>query len=227
MCGRFTTTAPADILAAEFGLEEISAAFTPSFNVAPTHLVPVVTGRPRCALELFQWGLIPSWSSDRGRPGQLINARSESVAQKPSFREAFQKRRCLVLADGFYEWKNQVGQKIPMYIRLADKRPFSFAGLWEGWLSPDGEVVRTCTIITTPPNELLAPIHDRMPAILPRAARAAWLESADVSLLEPYPSDEMEAFSVSTLVNSPHNNAPECIAHAEPKGTLPLFPDWP
>jgi len=229
MCGRFTQTAPADLLAEEFGLEAIDPAYRPSFNIAPTHMIPVVTRASEPRLELFRWGLIPSWSPAATGGAQLINARRESVATKPSFRDAFRKRRCLVLADGFYEWQRRPGQKIPMYIRLRSKRPFAFAGLWEGWLSPEGEVVRSCSIITTTPNPTVARIHDRMPVILPRDARARWLDPDDPdpgALLEPYPDGEIEAYSVSPLVNKPDNDVPECIAPEQPKGTLPLFPDW-
>lgn len=231
MCGRFTSTAPADILAEEFGLDAVASSYAPSFNIAPTHMVPVVTNWTRRSLELFQWGLIPSWSKDRGSPGQLINARSETVATRAAFKEAFAKRRCLVLADGFYEWKNQVGTKVPMYIRLASRRPFAFAGLWEGWLSPDGEVVRTCTILTTRPCDAVASIHDRMPVLLTADGREQWLDhdradrEALRALMRPT-AEPLEAYSVGTLVNSPANDSDQCIAPEEPRGTLPLFPDW-
>jgi len=228
MCGRFTTTAPADILVEEFGLEAVAADYRPSFNVAPTQRVPAVTDLSARRLELLRWGLIPSWSRGPGDGAQLINARGESVASKPSFRDAYRKRRCLVLADGFYEWKRQLGKKIPMYIRLASKRPFAFAGLWEDWLSPQGDIVRSCAIVTTRPNDTVATIHDRMPVILSREGRDAWLDpdNRDPSdLLEPCTA-ELEAYSVSTLINKPSNNVPECIEPQQPKGTLPLFPDW-
>ena len=232
MCGRFTVTSPADILIEEFGLSRISAAFSPSFNIAPTQLAPVVTHFRDRELELFQWGLVPSWSRDRKIGSSLINARCESVRTKPTFKEAFARRRCLVLADGFYEWKKEVGRKIPMYIRRQCRRPFAFAGLWEGWHAPDGEVVRTCTVLTTEPNDVMADIHDRMPVILPPDARDVWL-NPDVTnwdtlrpLMTPYTHGDLEAYSVSPLVNSPANDCADCIAPQEPKGTLPMFPGW-
>jgi putative SOS response-associated peptidase YedK len=231
MCGRFTSTASAEVLAEEFGLHSVASGFAPSFNVAPSHLVPVVTRGTRRSLELFQWGLIPSWARDPAVASQLINARCESVGQKPSFRDAYARRRCLVVADGFYEWTPALGGKTPMYVRLRSRRPFAFAGLWEAWLSPAGEVIRTCTIITTEANRVLKPIHPRMPVILPEAAREAWLADHDDvaalrGLLRPYPDDELECFSVSDRVNSPRNNGPQCIVPQAPRGTLPLFPDW-
>ncbi len=232
MCGRFTVTSPADILIEEFGLTRVSAAFAPRFNIAPTQLAPVVTHFRARELELFQWGLVPSWARNKSVGPQLINARAESLATKPAFRDAFAKRRCLVLADGFYEWKREVGRKIPMYVRRESRRPFAFAGLWEGWLAPDGELVRSVTVVTTEPNDVMASIHDRMPVILPPDARELWLDPriddpARLSaLLRPYAGGDLEAFSVSTLVNSPANDCPDCIAREEPKGTLPMFPDW-
>lgn len=231
MCGRFTSTAPADVLAEAFGLDAVASDYHPSYNLAPTRPVPVVTGGgARRTLELFQWGLIPSWA-DRPRPGRLINARAETVATRRAFRDAFRKRRCLVLADGFYEWRRDGRRKIPMYIRDRSGRPFAMAGLWDCWMAPDGELVRTCAIVTTRPNRDVAPIHDRMPAILPADAHDVWLDhdrfdaEALSALLSPCPDGALEAYPVSPLVNSPANDSPRCIERQEPRGTLPLFPD--
>jgi putative SOS response-associated peptidase YedK len=147
----------------------------------------------------------------------MINARAETVAEKPSFRRALQKRRCLVLADGFYEWKAEGKKKIPMYIALTDHAPFGFAGLWETWKSPEGETIHSCTIITTTPNTLMESIHNRMPVILPRDAEAAWLDRSLedparlLPLLVPYSAENLDAYAVSPAVNSPRNDSPRCI----------------
>lgn len=229
MCGRFTTTAPADVLAEEFGLDAVAPAFAaPRFNVAPTHDVPVISAWAPTALEPMRWGLVPPWADTLAIGPRFINARAETVADKPAFRQAFEKRRCLVVGDGFYEWRRDGKRKIPMYVRLRSHRPWAFAGVWEGWLSPEGTLVKTCTIITTEPNELLAPIHDRMPAILDREARARWLDdtTADwaelLALLRPFPADAMEMFPVSTQVNKPDFDDPTCVERCEPPGTLTL-----
>jgi putative SOS response-associated peptidase YedK len=163
--------------------------------------------------------LIPSWAKDPEIGSRLINARSETLAEKPSFRSAFRRRRCLILADGFYEWKTIPGEKskLPMFIHLKNGKVFAFAGLWEIWSAPDGSEIRSCTIITTQPNEMMQSIHNRMPVILPINAYKDWLdpeERTPESLsqwLAPYPAGEMEAYPVSKLVNSPQNDVPECI----------------
>jgi len=161
--------------------------------------------------------LIPSWAKDPVIGSRMINARAESLAEKPSFRSAFRRRRCLVLADGFYEWRKDGARKTPMYIKLASGRPFAFAGLWENWFSPDGSNILSCTIITTQPNTLMEPIHNRMPVILPPEAYPVWLSPSEQdparlsALLSPYPPAQMTAFPVSTLVNSPANDSPGCI----------------
>jgi len=174
---------------------------------------------------MYKWGLIPSWSKDPSIGDRMINARAESLAEKPSFRNAYRRRRCLILADGFYEWKQNPGMKSkqPMYIRLKDNQPFAFAGLWELWNSPDGAEIRSCTIITTQPNALLEPIHNRMPVILPPDAYKLWNAPDDRQpaqlneLLVPYPADEMVAFPISKMVNSPDYDAPDVI---KPVGEL-------
>ena len=168
----------------------------------------------------LRWGLIPSWAKDPAIGNRLINARAETVAEKPSFRSAFAKRRCLVVADGFYEWRKTGKGKVPVYITLRSKRPFGFAGLYEHWKAPDGKEIRTCTIITTDSNELVRPIHDRMPVILPKAVEDRWLDPGEhdrgrlQALLQPYPSEEMDAYDVTTVVNNTRHDAPDCIAPA-------------
>jgi putative SOS response-associated peptidase YedK len=164
-------------------------------------------------LDMLRWGLIPSWSKEENIGSRMINARAETLAEKPSFKRLLHSKRCLVVTDGFYEWRQESGtkSKTPMYMTLKSKEPFAFAGLWDSWRSPDGQQIRTCTIITTEPNELLATIHNRMPAILTPEARDAWLdpalndEHALVSMLVPYKSDEMEARPVSRLINDPRS----------------------
>ncbi|MEK7214662.1 MAG: SOS response-associated peptidase, partial [Chloroflexota bacterium] len=167
--------------------------------------------------EVMRWGLVPSWAKDPSVGYRMINARAETVGEKPSFRQALLKRRCLVPADGFFEWRGAGKMRVPLRFTLKSGELFAFAGLWEGWRQPDGEWLHTCTIITTAPNDLVTRIHDRMPVILRRDAEDVWLDPKmiDVALLRgmlvPYPTAEMEARQVSTLVNSPQNDSPECI----------------
>ncbi len=176
MCGRFTLTINPDELQQQFGLSEAPPTqLAPRYNIAPTQAVAVIANNSDRKLELFQWGLIPSWAKDPKIGSKMINARAETLAEKPSFRTALKRRRCLVVADGFYEWKKTGSGKTPMYIQLKDGQPFGFAGLWEAWQSPDDGLIKTCTIITTTPNALLAEIHYRMPVILPREAYDTWL----------------------------------------------------
>jgi putative SOS response-associated peptidase YedK len=169
-------------------------------------------------LEWLRWGLIPSWAKDESIGSRMINARAETLAEKPSFKGLLRSKRCLIVADGFYEWKQENGSKIPMYMTLKSGEPFAFAGLWDLWKSPDGEHIRSCTIITTEPNDLVAPIHNRMPAILLPGAYADWLdpdmrdEQALSHWLAPYPAEEMTARPVSRLVNDPKRDSPELIA---------------
>jgi putative SOS response-associated peptidase YedK len=218
MCGRYTLAAPVGRLAEEFDLDASAVDLPPSYNVAPTQQVAAVLaegGERR--LEALRWGLIPSWADDPGIGARMINARSETAPEKPSFRGAFRRRRCLIPADGFYEWKRENGGKQPFHFRMMDGRPFAFAGLWEIWNGD--EEVRSCTILTTKPNPLVSDVHDRMPVILPPDNYDAWLDlEAEreelVSLLEPYPGDDLETYPVSRFVNSPRNNDERCIEPA-------------
>ena len=199
-----------------FGVE-IPGLLDVRYNIAPSQSVAAVrdsdNGRE---LVTLRWGLIPSWTKDLKGP-KPINARSESVASNGMFRGPFRKRRCLVIADGFYEWKKTGGNKQPYYIGMTDEKPFAFAGLWDEWTNPEGEIIESCTLLTTTPNELVKTIHNRMPVILPTSGYATWLsqkitESSEVlPMLKPYPADEMNAFPVSTLVNNPSNDSPKCI----------------
>lgn len=220
MCGRFTLTVdPADLKEAFYWVNFGNADFSPRYNIAPTQGVPVVTNDGGKKLDFFTWGLVPFWAKDPSIGSRMINARSETLAEKPSFRSAYRRRRCLILADGFYEWQKVTGSKIkiPNYIRLKSGSPFAFAGLWEDWHSPDGSQILSTTIITTEPNELMKSIHNRMPVILPESAYELWLDPADKTprqlqhILQPYPSEGMEAYPVSRLVNSPSNDTSDCI----------------
>jgi putative SOS response-associated peptidase YedK len=220
MCGRFTLTTNLGTIAKRFGvarfLEEVGA----RYNIAPTQTVIVVNDDGTRFLTEMRWGLIPSWAKDPAIGNRMINARAETVATKPAFRVALRKRRCLIPADGFYEWQQQGRRKQPVYITLKAREPFSFAGLWETWTAPDGEAIKTCTIITTEANALLKSIHDRMPVILTRDAERVWLDPTVqdparlLPLLVPYPADEMETYPVSTKVNNPAHDGPECVSPA-------------
>lgn len=221
MCGRFTLRASSGVVAEQFLLFEV-APFTARFNIAPTQAAPVIRMRPDSGGNVrewtwLRWGLVPGWAKDPGIGARLINARAETAAEKPAFRAALRRRRCLVAADGFYEWRRSGRAKEPFFVRMRDDRPFAFAGLWDVWEGPDHSVLETCTILTTSPNELTRPIHDRMPVILRPEAYAAWLDPATedsaqlLDLLGPYPSEPMEAYRVSSLVNSPSHDTPRCI----------------
>jgi len=217
VCGRFTLTTNLGAIAKRFGVARFLEEVGPRYNIAPTQTVIVVNDDGTRHLTEMQWGLIPSWAKDPAIGNRMINARAETVATKPAFRVALRKRRCLIPSDGFYEWQPIGQRKQPVYTLLKSREPFAFAGLWEGWTSPAGKEIKTCTIITTEANELLKPVHDRMPVILTKEAESLWLDPAIqdpdklLPLLKPYPAEEMEAYPVSTKVNSPANEGPACI----------------
>jgi putative SOS response-associated peptidase YedK len=220
MCGRYTLSTPADVLAELFELEVVPA-LRPRYNIAPTQNAPIVRSKGESRkLDLLRWGLIPHWAKEKSMGNRMINARSETVADKPSFRSSFKRQRCLVPADGFYEWKIDGSVKQPYHIRLKDGRPFAMAGLWSRWQDPEGEDILTYTILTTEPNPLLADIHNRMPVILPPDAYDIWLGESSredlQALLQSYPAADMEAGPVSRLVNNPTHDDPRCIEWAEP-----------
>jgi putative SOS response-associated peptidase YedK len=224
MCGRFSLTVdPADLQQAFPWVQmPAGASFGPRYNIAPTQPVAVVANDGKNKLDFFVWGLIPSWAKDPEIGSRMINARAETLAEKPSFRNAYRRRRCLILADGFYEWKQspEGKSKTPMRIQLLSGQPFALAGLWELWNAADGSQVYSCTIITTEPNSLMSTIHNRMPVILPPEAYAPWLEPAEQrpealqGWLRPYDAALMKAYPVSRLVNSPANDVPACIQPA-------------
>ncbi len=219
MCGRFTLATNLGTIAKHFGVsafpEELG--HVPRYNIAPTQTVIVVSDDGTRHFTQMRWGLIPTWAKDQAIGNRMLNARAETVATKPAFRAALRKRRCLIPADGFYEWHQRGRGKQPFRIVLKSQEPFGFAGLWETWTPPEGKEIRTCTIITTEANELLKPIHDRMPVILTRQAEAIWLDPTIqdpaqlLPLLTPYPAHEMTAYAVSTKLNNPTNDSAECI----------------
>jgi putative SOS response-associated peptidase YedK len=214
MCGRFTLTLDPDQLQDIFPWAKIPPDITPRFNIAPMQPVAVISNSGDHRVEYYQWGLIPSWSKDPSIGNRMINARAETITEKPSFRNAVKRRRCLILADGFYEWKTSENEKskTPMYIRLISKKAFAFAGLWDAWCAPDGSEIRSCAIITTQPNTLMSTIHNRMPVILPETDYLQWIQSMEMNpaeiqkYLSPYPSEQMEAYPVSHAVNNPKND---------------------
>lgn len=219
MCGRFTLTVTWEDLMERYLIDPQSTSpfHTPRYNIAPTQMITAVIddGRRRRIGQL-RWGLVPSWARDPSGAAKMINARSETLEEKPAFRTPFLRRRCLIPADGFYEWQRNVERKIPHRIGMKDGRIFSLAGLYDMWTAPDGSRLSTCTIITTRPNQLMERIHDRMPVILSPEDETVWLSrnaKADElkRLLVPFPADEMSATVVGTTVNSVKNDNPECI----------------
>ncbi len=223
MCGRFTLRTPVAQIAEFFQLIRDQFDWPePRFNIAPTQSVLAIrrsdAGREPTRL---RWGLIPSWAKDMKIGASLINARGETVAEKPAFRTAFRRRRCLIPADGFYEWKRDGSQKTPYLMTLQDESLFAFAGLWDRWKSPSGGTIESCSVITTTPNELMATLHDRMPVILSPANYHVWLDpsvedaGALTSLLVPYPADEMRAEQVSTIINNARNEVDPRVRQSE------------
>src|SRR5579859_274305 len=216
MCGRFALATDINTVAKVFGVAP-SLQAAPRYNIAPTQEVVGILSNGSAHMEWLQWGLIPSWAKDESIGSKMINARAETLAEKPSFKRLLRSRRCLIVADGFYEWKKEYGGKTPMYITMKDGQPFAFAGLWDSWQGQDGKPVRTCTIVTTTPNDLVTSIHDRMPAILLPSARDTWLDTsiqddqALLPLLAPYPANRMTARQVSRQVNSPRVEGPELL----------------
>jgi putative SOS response-associated peptidase YedK len=222
MCGRFTRKENMRQLSELLGLKVLPS-LSPRYNIAPSQMVACIRTNPETKEREFsemKWGLVPSWAKDPSIGHKMINARAETVAEKPSFRKAFKQQRCLVLADGFYEWKREGKSKQPYYIRFKDGRPFAFAGLWERW-EKQAPALESCTLITTGPNTVMEPIHHRMPVILDPKQYNEWLDSTLYgteqlkALLKPFPPEEMEAYPISPLVNNPRNDSPLCIQPLE------------
>jgi putative SOS response-associated peptidase YedK len=227
MCGRYTLHTSLERITAHFHLQQTQK-IDSRFNIAPSQAVPAIRGDSQHReLVMLRWGLIPSWAKEEKTRYSMINARAETIATKPAFRSAFRHRRCLIPADGFYEWKAASGGKQPYHIRRRDGKVFAFAGLWEHWEGEQDKSIDSCTIIVTDANELVRPIHDRMPVILEPTDYETWLnpQNQDIhmltELLKPYLSEKMEGYPVSPRVNSPKNEDPECIAplkNVGPKG---------
>ncbi len=222
MCGRITLSTDKDDLQSRWGFIDPSGVLDlikPRYNIAPSQNSPtLVVKEDRRVLVMMRWGLVPFWAKEASIGYKIINAKSETLTEKPSFRKPFKEKRCLVLADGFYEWeKTDKKNKVPYRFVLKNRQPFAFAGLWDVWKTPEGDTLLSFTIITTRANELMERIHDRMPVILNEKDEAKWLdpEFKDTdklsSLLQPYPSEQMVAYKVSTIVNSPKNDTPSCI----------------
>ena len=238
MCGRFSLSIPLERLREIFlspgdpapALPAEPVLRPPRYNICPTQHIPVIRrekGNGRRSLAFLHWGLVPSWARDRAIGARLINARAETVGEKPAFRAAFRRRRCLVPSDGFFEWKKRSrGGKTPWLIRFRDRRVFAFAGLWERWEGGEGPPLESCTILTTRPNPLVKKIHNRMPVILDEGNHDAWMDperekGEDIeTFLEPYPDGAMTAFPVDPKVNLPGNDLPECIEPADPGPSL-------
>ncbi|MBW6491318.1 MAG: SOS response-associated peptidase [Lentimicrobium sp.] len=223
MCGRFSLTTEEQQLNEFFRLAGGKAPYVPRYNGAPTQQLPVITDQLPEQLQLFRWGLIPFWSKQVPRNTPIINARAEGITEKPAFRQIFKNKRCLVPADGFYEWVRQ-GSKIPYRFTMKDDSLFAMAGLWDSWKGENEHVIHSFTIITTDPNELMRPIHDRMPVILDKSSYETWLGKSDEdalkSLLKPYPADSMKLHRVSEEINSVKNEGPGLLI---PKSEMDLF----
>jgi len=231
MCGRYTIIAKAEEIEKRFNVE-VPETFSPRYNAAPSQILPVITNKNPEGISLFHWGLIPSWAKDKSISSKLINARSETITEKASFKSAIKQRRCLVIADGFYEWKRSSKKsKIPYRIMLTSKELFSFAGLWEEYEDEDQQTIHTFTIITTTANAAISKIHERMPVILDRDTEKTWLDGTKTTddhleLLQPYQEDLMSFHTISPLVNKVSNDNPQLIVPTPPAdqfGNLTLF----
>lgn len=229
MCGRYALIQALRIADLIPGVRLPKEATAPRYNIAPGQPILAILNTPDRQARMVHWGLIPSWAKDRSMGAKMFNARAETLAEKPAFRDAFRRRRCLIFADGFYEWKHLSDGKTlePMYIRMQSHEIFAFAGLWEEWTDPQsGELISSCTVITTAPNSLLEPIHDRMPVILPPHVYQDWLNPKEVipeslaGLLVDYPAEFMETYCVSPAVNQVGREGPELINPVAPVSRL-------
>jgi len=224
MCGRYSFAPDLKIVNEHYDISVNDDDLTPNYNCAPSQLLPVITNDKSIGFNFFRWGLIPFWAKDISIGNKLINTRSETILEKPSFRNAFRQRRCLVSADAFYEWKQEVKEKIPYRIFLKNQNIFSMAGIWEKCKLPNGETIFSFAIITTQPNTLMTKIHNRMPVILDKKGEDLWINNTDekelTNLLKPFPAEQMTAYRISNLVNSPRNNSPKII---EPIADNSLF----
>ncbi len=214
MCGRFTQTKSKQDIKKRFNVKKVPDGIGELYNIAPDQSIPAILNESPDEVSLVKWGLLPSWSKEEKSKYSMINARAETLLEKPSYKRLIQKRRCLIPADSFFEWKKIDGKKSPHRIMLKDGELFAFAGLWDLW-EREGKVIKSCTIITTTPNSLCKPIHDRMPVILPQNREKDWLSEIPteeaIKLLQPYTSNDMSCYEISLKVNNPSNNSPEVI----------------
>ena len=231
MCGRFALTISPAVLVKIFQLVD-TPSIEPHYNIAPSQSIAAVLNGPTGSQRICQklrWGLIPSWAKDTSIGARLINARSETVTQKPAFKQAFEKYRCLIPADGFYEWQKLPGNKQPFFFRLRDGSPMAFAGLWQSWSGPQGDCIESCTILTTNCNELVRPVHNRMPVIVKPKNYPVWLDNTAYhpktlqDMLVPYRAEEMTALAVSSFVNNPQNDGPQCVKPLDNSQTGSFF----
>jgi putative SOS response-associated peptidase YedK len=227
MCGRFGATFTFREIIVRWNLQRDIPMYAPRFNIAPSQQVPVIVSTDSAPdAKGMQWGLVPWWAKDPAIGNRMINARAETLTEKGAFKNLVDKRRCLVPVDGFYEWRQEGKRKVPMWFYLRGTEPFAFAGLWDLWRKPDGSNLETFTIVTTEPNELMRPVHNRMPVILRREDEEQWLDVSRAqfdkarSVLKPYPAQLMDAHNVSTIVNKPENDTPECIERLSHSETL-------
>jgi putative SOS response-associated peptidase YedK len=227
MCGRFTLSYKSKELQLELGLPETQLDWQPRYNIAPSQAIASILSADTKKMEFLRWGLVPGWAKDIEIGNRLINARSETIMEKPSFRNAFARRRCLILADGFYEWKKAKMKGTPSqpyYFHLEEKKPFALAGIWEIWHAPDGSELWSTAIITCEANDILKPVHDRMPVIFDKNQMFTWLEDRSqkelVEMMQPYSSEKMKSYMVGKAVNSPFNDTPECIEEKKQSGFL-------
>ncbi|MDZ7742625.1 MAG: SOS response-associated peptidase [Bacteroidota bacterium] len=215
MCGRYQMSVKKDDIVIRFKVEVYEKLYRPSYNCAPSQKLPVITNLEQSKLNYFRWGLIPFWAKDIKIGNKMINAKAETIDQKPSFKNSFKRKRCLVPGNGFYEWRKEGNEKIPCRIFLKNNELFSFAGIWDTWKDAEGREINSFSIITTEPNELMEKIHRRMPVILHESSEKSWLNQEDPAilkeLLKPYPSEKMLAYPVSKAVNSPVNNSEEVV----------------
>ena len=213
MCGRAVIISPIEVIAEEFNIDNPRMTLKPNYNISPSQNLLVIIKQQSRQLMTCQWGFIPSWAKDPAIGHKMINARAETIASKPAFRSAYKKQRCLIVADGFYEWQKTEKGKTPYYIHLRSGKPFGLAGIYNRWTQDNGEDMLTCSIITTNANELIEPVHDRMPVIIPKDSMDVWLgdDTNPSSMLKPYPSDEMELYQITTKVNDPKHNSPDLL----------------
>lgn len=216
MCGRYSIYTPIDVIVEALGFDLIPIDLDPRYNAAPSQYLPVITNDRPHEIQFFRWGLIPFWAKDPSIGYKMINARSETALEKTSFKRPMYQRRCLVLSDGFYEWQKTAAGKVPHHIRLKGGGLLTFAGLWETWKDPEGKEINSFTVLTTTPNELVAPIHNRMPVIVDPIDRDRWLNTevppeALMEIMRAYPAEFMETQVVSSLVNSPRNDTAEIL----------------